>query len=160
MAQIIIEDPEAMSRSLVLWGRTIALGVVVGLISWLLTGLISHYVVEPIVCGQGINAAACSDATALAGKIATVLVATLAIAVMVRMSVARPIIVAIATAALLWNLADWTLGLFWLEAIAWSVLLYALCFALFAWITRYATLWVTLIGSLLIVLVIRILLAL
>lgn len=160
MAEIIIEDREAISRSWVLWGRTIVLGAVVGFIFWLLTVLIGHYVVEPLVCRQLVNAAACSNATPLAGNIAAVLVAVLAVIVMVRMAVARPIIITIGTAALLWNLASWTLGLFWLEAIVWSIALYALAFALFAWMTRYATLWMTVIVSLFIILVIRIALVL
>jgi len=160
MAQVIIEDPVALQRTYLAWGRTIALGAVLGLIFWLVTVLIGNYAVEPFTCRNLAAAQMCTDAIPLAGKITTILVAALAVVAMVRMRIARPIIIAIATAAILWDLASWTQGLFWVEAILWSVLLYALCFALFAWISRYITLWVTIVISLLIVLIIRIALAL
>jgi len=160
MAKVIIEDQTVLNRAWVTWGRTIVLGAVVGLTYWLLTTLIGQYIIEPITCRQVTNAAACTNATALSGNIAAVLVAVLAIVGMVRLNIARPIIVAVASAALLWDLGAWTVGLFWLEAIAWSVLLYALVFALFGWITRYATLITSLVISLLFVIIIRIALVL
>jgi len=160
MAQVIIEDPAALQQTYRAWGRTIALGAVIGLVFWLVTVLVGNYIVEPLVCRNLTDAAMCTDATPLAGKIVTILVAALAVVAMVRMRVARPIIIAVATAAILWDLAAWTQGLFWLEAILWSVLLYALTFALFAWISRYATLWVAIVVSVLIVLIIRIALVL
>jgi len=162
MAHVVIEDQyqTVISRTWQTWGRTVVLGAVVGLTFWLLTTLIGQYIVEPIACKQVINAAACTNALPLAGNIATVLVAALAVVGMVRLSIARPIIVAVGAGALLWDLGGWTLDLFWVEAIAWSVLLYALVFALFGWITRYAALLTSLILSLLIVLIIRIALAL
>ena len=159
MAQVIIEDQAVINRTWMTWGRTIAIGAGLGLIFWLLTLLIGRYVVEPLTCRTIVDATMCTDATPLAGKIATILVAVIGVITMVRLRIARPIIITVAAAALLWNLASWTLGLFWLEAIAWSVFLYALCFALFAWITRHVTLWVTIVVSLLIVLIIRISLA-
>jgi len=162
MAQVIIEDQyqTIIRRTWDTWGRTIVLGAVVGLTYWVLTTLIGHYIVEPIACKSVTNAAACSNATPLAGNIAAVLVAALAVIGMVRLGIARPIIIAVGAGALLWDLGGWTLGLFWLEAIAWSVALYAIVFALFGWITRYATLLTSLIISLLIVLIIRIALVL
>jgi len=159
MAQVIIEDQAVINRTWMTWGRTIAIGAGLGLIFWLLTLLIGRYVVEPLTCRTIVDATMCTDATPLAGKIATILVAVIGVITMVRLRIARPIIITVAAAALLWNLASWTLGLFWLEAIVWSVFLYALCFALFAWITRHVTLWVTIVISLLIVLIIRISLA-
>jgi len=159
MAQVIIEDQAVINRTWMTWGRTIAIGAGLGLIFWLLTLLIGRYVVEPLTCRTIVDATMCTDATPLAGKIATILVAVIGVITMVRLRIARPIIITVAAAALLWNLASWTLGLFWLEAIVWSVFLYALCFALFAWITRHVTLWVTIVVSLLIVLIIRISLA-
>ena len=156
MAKVIIEDQQVVSRTWYTWGRTIAVGAVAGLAYWVLTVLIGQYIVEPLVCRNIVDATACTNATPLAGNIAAILVAVLSIIGMVRMGIARPIIIAIASAALLWNLGAWTQGLFWLESIVWSVALYALVFALFAWITRAISLWITIIISLLIVLIIRI----
>lgn len=156
MAQVIIEDFQFVGRSWVWWIRTALIGVAIGLTFWILTTLIGHYVIEPLACKQVSSAATCINANSLAGNIATILVAVIAIVGMVRMRIARPIVIAVASAAVLWDLAAWTQGLFWLEAIGWSVLLYGVVFGLFAWITRYATLWVTLVLSLVVVLIVRI----
>jgi hypothetical protein len=160
MAQVIITDQQAVAESYAMWVRTVVLGAVTGLIFWLLTIIVARYVIDPIVCGRFFNAALCTNSTPLSGNIATILAATVGVISMVRIGAARPIIVAIASASLLWDLAAWTDGLFWLEAVAWSVILYALVYALFSWITRYATLWVTILVSLLIVVIIRIALVL
>ena len=156
MAQIVITDQQAIAESWAVWVRTIILGAIAGVSFWLLAFVVGRYSIEPLACRQTINAAMCLDATPLAGNIAAILVAVIGTIAMVRLGIARPIIVAVATAALLWGLSGWTEGLFWLEALAWSTILYALVFALFAWITRYSVLWVTLIISLSIIVVIRI----
>jgi hypothetical protein len=160
MAQVIIVDQQAVAESYAMWVRTIILGAVTGLLFWILTVIVARYIVDPIVCGRFFNAALCTDSTPLSGNIATIFAATVGVIAMVRMGAARPIVVAVASAALLWNLSTWTDGLFWLEAVAWSVILYAAVYALFSWITRYATLWVTALVSVLIVLIIRIALVL
>jgi len=160
MAQVIITDQQVISTSWREWGRTIVFGATTGLIFWLLTILLQRYVIDPIVCKQALNATLCSNSTPLSGNIATILTAVIALVFMVRSGIARPVIIAVATAALLWDLAAWTDGLFWVEAVLWSIGLYALTYALFAWITRYATLWVTIVVSLLIVVIIRIALVL
>jgi len=156
MAQVIITDQQVISTAWATWGRTIVIGAATGIIFWLLTILLARYVVEPLVCRQITDAAMCANATPLAGNIAAVLAGAISIIFMVRTGVARPIIIAVASAALLWQLAAWTEGLFWIEALVWSALLYAGAFALFSWITRYAILWVTVLLSVLIVLIIRI----
>lgn len=156
MAQVVIVDQQAVAESYAMWIRTILLGAVTGLIFWLLTLIVGRYIVDPIVCGRFFNAALCNDSTSLSGNIATIFAATVGVIAMVRIGAARPIIVAVAAAALLWDLAAWTNGLFWLEAATWSIFLYAAVYALFSWVTRYASLLVTAVLSLLIVLVIRI----
>lgn len=160
MAQVFITDQQVISTSWREWGRTIGFGAATGLIFWLLTVLLQRYVVDPLVCRQIINATLCANSTPLTGNIAAILTAAIAVVFLVRAQIARPIILAVATAALLWDLALWTDGLFWLEAVVWSVALYALCYALFGWITRYAILWVTVVLSLLITVIIRIALVL
>jgi hypothetical protein len=160
MAQIIITDQQAIAESYVMWVRTIVLGAVTGLIFWLLTILIANYVINPLACGRLFNATLCVDPTPVAGTIAAILAAVVGVISMVRIGAARPIIIAVASAALLWDLGAWTDGLFWLEAVAWSIVLYAAVYALFAWITRYANLWIVVATSVLIVLIIRIALVL
>ena len=160
MAKVVITDQQAIAESWAMWVRTIVLGAGVGLVFWVLTILIGRYVIEPIACGRVVNAALCADPKSMAGNISAILTSLIGLIAMVRIGASRPIVVAVATAALLWDFAAWTNGLFWLEAISWSVILYALTYALFAWITRYAVLWATIVISVLIVSIIRIALVL
>lgn len=160
MAQIIITDQQAIAETWTMWVRTIILGAVTGLIFWLLTIIVGRYIVEPWVCQRVFDAALCVDSTPLSGNIAAVLAALIGVISMVRIGAARPLIIAAASAALLWDLAAWTDGLFWLDAIAWSIVLYAGAYALFSWITRYVALWLTVLLCVLIVLIIHIALVL
>ena len=155
MAHVIIEDEAIIARTWRSWLQTIAIGAGTGLAAWVFTAVISRYVIEPLACGATLNAAVCSDATGMAGNIATIIVTTIAVIVMVRLRVIRPIIIAVASAALLWGLAAWAEGLFWLEIIAWSIGLYAIAYGLFSWIARSTVLWLAIVLSILIVLSIR-----
>lgn len=155
MPQVIV-DEEIFSRSWVAWVRTIAFGVAVGIVFWLLTLLLDRYVIEPLACRQVANAGICLTSDALSGNIAALLAGALAVLGLVRWGVVRPIIIAVATIALLWDLASWTAGLPAWEVMLWSAGLYGVSYGLFAWIARYASLWVGVVISILVVLIIRI----
>ena len=136
MARTIIEDEQLHSYSLRSWVRVIVFGAIVGLVYFLITLLVNATVVEPLACRQLTNAASCVDALITAGRIATVLVAVLAILGLVRLGAVRPVIIAIASAFVLWQLSKYTQGLEWYEVLAWSVILYAATYALFGWVAR------------------------
>lgn len=135
------------------WLRVVGIGAGIGLLYWVLTILIGTYVVEPLACRE---AASCASADSIAGKVATVLATVVAIFAMVRLSIVRPIIVAVAAAVLLWDLSVYTAGLFWLEAVAWSVLAYALVYGLFGWVVRSMSLVLAIIIAVLVVVAIRV----
>lgn len=157
MAKVIVEKEQTVVvQTWQPWVRVIVIGAAIGFVTWVLTSLLSRYVIEPLTCRDIANAAMCLNATPIAGNVAAVLAGLLGTLVLVRMGIARPIILAVASAALLWNVAAWTAGLHWFETILWTVLLYALSYLLFAWIARYARVWVVLVVSLIIVLAIRI----
>lgn len=160
MAKVIIEntpDSQLVWRS---WAQVIGIGAAVGIIYWLVALLIGRFIIEPLTCRDVVEAAACTEASVLAGKISTVLIAIVAIFGMVRVGVARPLIIAVAAAILLWELSASTLGMFWLESLGWSVLLYALAYALFGWIARASSVVVAIVVTLVVVVGLRILLAL
>ena len=156
MAKVIVEDPIPRSRTWNVWLRTIVLGAVAGLVYWFIALLIDNYIVEPLACRQMVNAAICTTSDSLSGNIAAIMTAALGVLAMVRAGIIRPILVAGATLALLWSLGAWTSGLLLIEVLGWSVLVYALSYALFSWIARYTVLAVGIIVSLVIVLTIRI----
>ncbi len=159
MAKVTAEQ-EYVDRTWSIWLRTVATGAVLGIIFWVITLLLSHYVIDPLACRDTANAAVCTNSVSLSGNIAAILVGFIGIAAMVRMGIYRPIILAAATAVLLWDLSAMTTGLYWLEALAWAVGLYAASYGLFAWIARYSKVWFVITVSVLIVLIIRIALVL
>ena len=161
MAKVIVEKEETVVvQTWQPWVRVIGTGAVVGFAAWVITSLLARYVIEPLTCRDLANAAMCLNATPIAGNVAAIIAGLLGVLALVRFGIARPIILAVATAALLWDVAAWTAGLFWLETIGWTILLYALSYLLFAWVARYSRLWVVLVVSILIVVIIRIALVL
>jgi hypothetical protein len=138
MAEIIDSDIESqtISPSYSLW-RIIVLGVLSGLLFWVLTIAINQYIINPIFCGSNSTAYSCLKATNIPGNIAAVLVAVAGIVAMVYSRIAQPLITTVATGATLWGLAQWTSGLPTAEIIIWSVIVYTLSYLLFSWINRY-----------------------
>lgn len=111
------------------------LGALLGLGAWILAGLIRMVIFVPLFCGDPTNSV-CVAATDVSGAIATVVVAIAGVLGLVRISVFRPLLIAVASAICLLGLSSWVAPLLWFEAVAWSVLLYALCYVLFAWLVR------------------------
>ncbi len=137
-----IDTPESSNR----WGGLIdlraqqivqiaLLGITLGAVMWLATQLVRQVVLVPLFCGDPTNGM-CLSATDTAGVIATVVAAVVGLMGLVRLSVYRPLLIVIASAVCLWGLSGWTAGLPWFEALAWTVILYAICYIAFAWLVR------------------------
>ncbi len=138
MAKLVLDDNEPKSIRLMysVW-RMAAIGVFLGILYWLLTILMSRYVIDPIYCGSSVDTSVCASSIPMAGNIVSIIVATIGLGIMIRYSVVRPIIIAVASAIALWGLAGWTEGLVWYEIGLWSALLYGFSYVLFSWISRY-----------------------
>jgi len=156
----VIENQTVVVRAIRPWVSVVLLGLGLGFIAWVITALLTRYVIEPLTCQQVMDAAACVNAPSVAGALSAIVTGLIALLVFIRTGIHRPIVLVVATAALLWSLGTWTNGLFWLEAIAWSMVLYTLSYSLFNFIARYSRLGVVIAVSLLIVLIIRIALVL
>ena len=72
----------------------------------------------------------------------------------------RPLLITVASAVLLWDLAGWLTGLSWLESILYSVLLYALSYVMFSWFARYSRTVPVVIFTVFAVIIIRIIIIL
>lgn len=142
------------------WLKMIGYGAAVGFLVYLVGIILGRYVVEPFMCRNVVDLATCVDPSLLAGRISAVLVAVGAIFGLVKLMVARPLVIAVASVVVLWDMSAWTAGLFWLEALAWSMTLYVLAYVLFAWIARHAHIVVSLVTAVVIAVAIRIALAL
>lgn len=157
MAEVIQEEryPQAISTSFSWWQIALT-GAAIGALYFLLTSLIGRFFIDPLYCKTAVEAAACANSVSISGNIASILVATVGLGVLVSLRVFRPIIVVGATAILLWGLSAWTVGLGWGEIVAWSALVYALAYVLFSWICRYSRTVSVVVVSLLVSVVARI----
>jgi apolipoprotein N-acyltransferase len=100
------------------------------------------------------------DSFGVAGNIMTVVVAILGVFALIRTLQPRPIIIAVASAVVLWGLGQYLNGLVWYEAILWSVLLYAVTYILFGLVARIVWFPAAVITAIVTAAVIRILLVL
>ncbi|TAL14709.1 hypothetical protein EPN95_02010 [Patescibacteria group bacterium] len=161
MVEVVQEDayPQSISMSFSWWQIAVT-GLAVGALYYILTFLIGQFIIDPLYCGASLNAANCSNSVGISGNIATILVGTIGLGIMVSLRVVRPIIVAAMTAILLWGLSVWTSGLSWGEIVLWSSLLYGLAYVAFAWICRYNQTMPVIIISILVSVVARIVVSL
>lgn len=111
------------------------LGAVLGVAAWLLAAVIRHVIFEPLFCGDAANSM-CVGASSNAGILALIVVSVAGLMGLIRLGAYRPLLIVIAAAVSLWGLAGWVNGLFWLEAILWSALLFALTYVVFLWLAR------------------------
>jgi hypothetical protein len=114
------------------------ISVFMGIVYWWLTGIVSALVISPMYCGTTSGAWVCSDIVGVSGNIATILVATISILIMLYLRMHQPLIIAVASGLLLWGLSRWTDGLLVIEIIFWDIALYVLSYILFSWVTRYS----------------------
>ncbi|MCX6728512.1 MAG: hypothetical protein NTV39_01965 [Candidatus Saccharibacteria bacterium] len=140
MAKVVSSniDSQPVSKSSPVW-HIIAVGAILGLLYYVLTLYLSRFV----------------GLASVAGDIATIIVATVGIIVMLNLGMARPLLVAVASAISLWGLSKLTDGLGWFEAMVWSVLIYSLAYFLFSWLTRYKKIIPVLIAVVAIVIIVR-----
>lgn len=130
-----------------------AIGVLLGLVFWGLTILLSKFMVEPLFCQATVSS--CLAATGVAGDISTIIVATIGIVIMVALKMARPLIVTVSTAVSLWGLAMLTSEFGWIEAALWSAWLYMLAYIVFSWVARYLLLKPVIVTMIVIVIMAR-----
>lgn len=111
--------------------QVVVLGAATGLIVWILTFLVKQAVIVPLFCSG-----ACTNATDVAGVVATVLGGAVGLMGLVRVGVYRPLMIVIAVAIALGGLAGLVYGMAWYQTLLWSVALYAAAYAAFAWFVR------------------------
>lgn len=141
-------------------GKIVFIGLGLGLAWWVFTSILRHYVVEPLACRDLATAAACVDSLGVAGSIAAIIVGIIGVLILIRALQPRPIVIALATLVLLWDLGSFMSGLVWWETLLWGLFFYAASYALF-WLVASlrGTAW-SLVTAAVLVIVIRLLLVL
>lgn len=137
---------------------TAAIGAATGLVGWLLYLGVANYFIEPIFCKDASTYGVCRNGGTIAWIASHVVVVAAAVAAMARFAVYRPLLVAIGVIAALWGAHAWLGTMAWYMGGLWQTLLFALAFALFAWIARAKNFLVALIVTLAVVVAARVIL--
>jgi hypothetical protein len=111
------------------------LGIGLGIGAWILGMLVKQVVIMPLFCGDPTNGV-CVGSVDVSSNAAAVIVGFVGLMALVRLSVFRPLLVVLATLVALWGIGSSTNGLQWYESLAWTVVLYMLCYIAFAWLVR------------------------
>lgn len=128
------------------------LGLLLGLVAWVITAVVSNYVISPLFCkADGGNFSVCAQGGLLASNIASLIVAGLGMVAALRLGVFRPLLVALAALVTLWGLGPWLGAMPWYEALGWSSVLYALAYATFAWLARIRVFWIALLATVVVI---------
>ncbi|MFZ1249925.1 MAG: hypothetical protein WAR37_00525 [Candidatus Microsaccharimonas sp.] len=155
MAKIIQSQQQVIVEPWWAKAKIIYIGLGMGIIWWVLSSIFRQYVVEPIACRDLVNAASCVNSFGIAGSIMTVLVAVVGTLLLVRYLQPRPVIVSVATAVILWNLASLADGLDWWFVLLIAIFFYAGSYGLFSLVARISWLWLSLAVAAIVVIITR-----
>jgi hypothetical protein len=115
--------------------QVVLLGAGLGFFAWAVGLLVRHIVFVPLFCGDP-TSSMCLSAPDASANVAAIITAIVGLLGLVRLSIYRPLIVAVAVLLSLWGFGGWTNGFLWYESLAWAILLYALCYTAFSWLVR------------------------
>lgn len=160
MARVIQTEQQVIVEPWWVKIRIVYIGLGLGLLWWVLASILKYYVVEPLACRDLSSAAACVDSFGVAGSIAAILVALVGAIVLVRALQPRPIVIAVATAVLLWDLGSFMNGLVWWETALWALFFYMTTYTLFSLVARVRSAVASLVWAAVVVILIRLILIL
>jgi hypothetical protein len=160
MAKVIQSQQLIVARPWWENGKIVIIGLGLGLIWWGLALLLNSFVVEPLACRNLSTATACIDSFGVAGSIAAIIVGIIGVLVLIRALQPRPIVIALASAVLLWDLGSLLNGLAWWETGLWALFFYGVSYALFSLAARINNTVLSLVTAAVVVIVIRLLLIL
>ncbi len=132
-------------------------GAGVGLIVFGAAYLLNRYVFDAMLC-QG-DAAGCEQAPTYAMIVAMVIGALLGLVALVQLRVYRPLLVVLGATIGLWGFFALTSAIAWYWGLIVAIILFALSYALFAWIARIRPFVVSLIVTIVLVAAMRLILA-
>jgi hypothetical protein len=155
MAQGDVKQPIYIStdqRSIV---ATVLTGFMVGAIGWLLNLGLQRFFVEPVFCNNTDAFSLCANGGTIAWVIAIVIASAAGLFSLVRAGIFRPLLVVLAAFITLWGVSNWLGPLAWWQAALWQGILFALAYALFAWVSRTERFPVAFILTIAIIIILR-----
>lgn len=135
--------------------RIILVGAGVGLLVALMAELIARFFIGPVFCRTADTAAVCSSAETYGFNAALVIVSIVAVVVLVKLNVFRPLLVALGPAISLWSLSKPLGSLQVLEYGFWIVTLFSLAYVLFFWVLRVRSFIAAIIAFIIVLVAIR-----
>lgn len=124
-------------------GAIAIVGALVGIATWLLSLLLQTAVIEPLFCRSADQFAICGSGGTIAFSIAAVIAHIAGLFALVRIGTYRPLLVVLATIVTLWGIQLWLGSLQWFEATLFYGFVVAVCYALYAWLSRVVSFGVT-----------------
>lgn len=118
------------------FGLVVVIGLLVGVLTWLVSLLLRWAFVEPVFCRSADSFNACANGGTIAIVVALILVNFLGLFALIRLGVYRPLLVVLAAVVTLWGVHSWLGGLSWYEASLWYGLVFAVSYILYAWLAR------------------------
>lgn len=155
MAKVIQNQQQVIVEPWWVKNKIIYIGLGMGLLWWILTAILRQYVVEPIACRDLASASTCINSISVSGNIAGIIIAVIGIWLLIRYLQPRPIIIAIASAVLLWDLGSLLNGLPWWATLLWALFFYTASYGLFSMVARCKSIGVSLVLAIILVVVIR-----
>lgn len=116
--------------------RLLLVGVFTGIIGWLLYIAISKYFIVPVFCRSADAFAICNSGGTIAWISGHIIAGVVAVILLARMGVYRPLLVALAVVAALWSAHAWLGVMPWWVGMLWQAGLFGIAFALFGWLAR------------------------
>lgn len=164
MAKVVKKAPVAATESRAIVGftwrmifQTLIIGAIVGLVTWVLTVLLRHYVFEPLLC-HTMTSVRCSSAPTYAAAFGQVIAALVALFALVRVLAYRPLLGVIAATLALWNVVMTTGSWTWWAALIACIVLYALAYALFMLLARLRSMILAVVVMVMMIVIVRLVL--
>ena len=137
----------------------LVLGGLVGLVCWVL-GMLSHrYIFDSYLC-QGEVVSQCGYAKDYAAVVAVLIGSIVALSGLIRLRIYRPLLVVLASMLSLWGMLQMVWGLMWYQGVVIAVLMYALAFVTFSWLSRLRPFWIALATIIVLIIAVRVVLVL
>lgn len=128
--------------------RLVLIGLVSGILGWLLYLGIAQYIVEPVFCRDANAFAVCRNGGTVAWVVAQVIVLAAGVAVLARLAIYRPLFIVLGVIVALWSAHSWLGVMPWYSAMLWHGALFAAAFAVFGWLARIPRFFVALVAAL------------
>ena len=131
------------------------IGALVGLLGWLLTLAVSSWVLTPVFCRSLDTASVCAGVNVSSWIVAHIMVSAVGLLLLLRANTFRPLLVVIAALATLWTVGVPFITHVWWVGLLWQTGLFAVAYALYAWLAALEKFIVSAILIIIIVILMR-----